>query len=67
MDNLPRMQLLQYHDKRNDPEEIPLTLNFSKGLPNINKILKKHENILTQNNDLANTVRGKTIVGYKKN
>ena len=67
VDNLPRTQLLQYHDKRKDTAKIPLIINFSKGLPNINKILKKHEKISTQNNDLANTVMGKTIVGYKRN
>ena len=67
MDNLPRTQLLRYQDKRKDTAKIPLALNFSKGLPNINKIMKKHEKILIQNNDLANTVIGKTIVRYKRN
>lgn len=67
VDNLPRTQLLQYNEKRKDTAKIPLTLNFSKGLPNINKILRKHEKILSQDNDLASTVIGKTIVGYKRN
>ena len=67
MDNLSRTQLLQYHDKRKDKTKKTLILHFSKGLPNISKIFKKHEKILTHNNDSANTVIGKTIVGYKIN
>ena len=67
VDNLPRTQLLQYHDKRKDTAKIPLILYFSKGPPNITKILKKHGKILTQNNGLTNTVIGKTIVGFKIN
>ena len=65
-DNLPRTQLLQYQDKRKDRAKIPLIFHFSKGFPYIiNYILKKDEKKLTRNNDLPNTVIGKTIVGYK--
>ena len=56
MDNLPRTQLLKHQNKTKSKAKTPFTLHFSKGLPNINKILKKHEKILTQDKDLVNTV-----------
>ena len=67
VENLSRTQILQYHDKREDTAEIPLTLHFSKGLTNFNKILKKHEKILSQNTFYNKTFICKTIIGYKRN
>ena len=42
VDDIPREQLLQYKEKKNKSERVPLVVTYSKNLPNICTILHKH-------------------------
>ena len=49
------------------PSRIPLVLTYSRFLPNISKIIKKHWDILSINQSLKEVFQNKPITAFKRN
>ena len=64
VDELNREDLLQYKDRKEN-DRVPLVFTYSKALPNIHAILRKHLKILHQSNRLKKIFSDPPIVSLK--
>jgi hypothetical protein len=65
VDKLNRSELLKYN-KRNNSNRVPLVLTYSKGLPNIHKILSKHQQLLNKSEQMRNVFKQSPIVAFRR-
>ena len=66
VDKLERQNLLSYRNKKKSMERVPLVLTFSKGLPNVRNILRKHMPTLHTSDRLKNVFPTQPILAYKR-
>ena len=71
VDNLDRQQLFQYSSKKRENtvmkgDRVPLVLTYSRALPNIKKILKKHETILHRSERMRSIFREPSLISYRR-
>jgi len=52
VDSLNRENLLEYKDLKKEVDRVPLVTTYSRGLPDIHKILRKHQNVLEESEEL---------------
>ena len=67
VDALSRASLLQYKQKTQNDNVIPLNIIYSDALPNVSKILKDRQKILANDKNLCKIYEDKLVVGYRRN
>lgn len=67
VDKLERKDVLKYKSRKEDKKKrVPLVLTFSKQLPDVHKIVKKHMNILHNSEEMKTVFKDPPIVAYKR-
>jgi hypothetical protein len=61
-----REELLKQKGRPNKNNKLPLSVVYSKSLPNIYKILKKNENVLFKDERLKKLYEGRIITSFKR-
>ena len=67
VDNLDREELLQRKAAvKPNSDRVPLVVTYSKQLPNIHKIVKKHQDILHKSNRMKEIFKTQPIIAYRR-
>ena len=67
VDSLDRKDLLEYKNKTNkNNDRVPIVLTFSRGLPSVNKILRKRHQTLLNSDRLSEIFPKQPIIAFRR-
>ncbi|XP_053394169.1 uncharacterized protein LOC128555550 [Mercenaria mercenaria] len=66
VDTLDREDLLQKQTKKGKDKRVPLVLTYTKQLPNIHSIVRKHMNILYRSEKMMEVFQSPPIIAYRR-
>ena len=66
VDKLDRSNLLNYRKNTSKNNRVPFVVNYSKGLPDIHKILRNRQKILENSDRLKSAFRDMPIVAFRR-
>ena len=66
VDRLQRDDLLHKQPRKNPDDRVPLVLTFTRNLPNVHSILRKHMNVLHRSEKMTEVFTAPPIVAYRR-